>query len=282
MPKSVAKRTDYLEETGFFTKETMLYHSLIPVLLEHSSIAWVPQSYLTKDNCCIVLENLKDHKIFSNKQLIFDYEHLKVAAETTAKFHASSVIMEEKTGRKLTENYAEMLKEVAYPREEGCIRRCGLENGIKVLSELIKMIPKYEEPSTMQTIQRKFPDTMRRIYDFVETSSKYRNVFNHGDLWVNNFMFDYGEDGKPNECKLVDFQLGRYSPPAVDLVQTIYINSTKELRNKHLDDILNIYCDTFENELRRNNLKLSLLPRTEILESFHELHLAGLLEACGG
>lgn len=42
-------------------------------------------------------------------------------------------------------------------------------------------------------------------------SAKHKNVLCHGDLWANNIPFKYGDDGKPVECCLVDFQLAQVS-----------------------------------------------------------------------
>lgn len=278
VPKSVEKRVEYLDETGFFAKEVKVYQSLIPDLVKHSSLSWAPECYLAKDGHFIIMEILQDFKINSTPNLVFDLEHLKVASSALAVFHASSLILEHKSGRKIAECYAEMLEENAYPQTPGHVRQQGLENAIEVLMELVKLIPKFRASPKLNEILAKFPNCLRKIYKFVETSDRFKNVVSHGDLWANNFMFKYDGE-KPIECKFIDFQLARYSPPAFDLAQLVYLNSTKEFREQHIDDVLNIYCDTFEMELTRVKIDPSVLPRTEILESFKEFHLGGLIEA---
>lgn len=278
VPRHVEKRVEYLDETGFFAKEMKVYESLMPKLLESSSLSWAPKCFLTRDGHFIVMEILSDFKTMSTPQLVLDFDHLKVAASSLAIFHASSLIFEEKSGEGIAKNYTKMLEENAYPLTVGHIRRKGLENAIEVLSELIRLIPKFNESQKITKTIDKFQGVIRKIYKFAEPSRVYKNVFSHGDLWVNNFMFKY-EDGKPISCKIIDFQLARHSPPAFDLAQLVYTNSTKELREVHLDDVLNIYCDTFEMELIKGNVDPTTCPRTEILESFREYHLAGLIEA---
>lgn len=207
-----------------------------------------------------------------------DLDHMKVAASTLAVFHASSVIFEEKTGRKISCEFKDVVEENAYPLKENHIRTTTFENAIEALSALIQVIPKYQSRSDLEEIIAKFAKVMKKIYSAVQPSEKYRNVVNHGDLWVNNVMFSY--QGKiPVNCKFVDFQLSRFAPPAMDLADLIYISSTKAFRAENFGDVLEVYCEAFEDELNRAQVDLSALPRSELLENFAELKVAGLIEA---
>lgn len=278
VPKNVEKRAEYLDETGFFSKEVRVYQHLIPKLKALSSLSWAPECYHAKEGSFIIMEILQDYTIKSSQSLVFDFEHLKVSSAALAVFHASSLIYEAKYGRNLKEEYSEMLEENAYPQTAGHVRQKGLENAIEVLMELVKLIPSYRDSTQLKLILSEFPATIRKIYKFAETSKKYKNVASHGDLWVNNFMFKY-ENERPVACKLIDFQLARYAPPAFDLAQLVYINTTRATRAAHLDDVLNTYCDFMEIELKRAQVDVAVFPRTEILASFKEFHLAGLIES---
>jgi thiamine kinase-like enzyme len=278
VPKNVEKREEYLNETGIFRKEVQVYRDLIPKLLKFSRLSWAPKCFLAKDGHYLIMEILRDYKITTNEIFTINLEHLKVAAEALAVMHASSLIFEVKTDCDVLAEYGELLEENAYPSIEGHVRQKGFENGVNVLKELLKMIPKYRDSPDLKKILVEFPKTFRAIFSACQPSQKYKNVITHGDIWTNNFMFRY-ENGKPVECKFIDFQLARYAPPVFDLVQLVYINSTKELRSHHLDDILNIYSDTFEMELKKAQVDPSILSRLEILESFKEFHLIGLIEA---
>lgn len=277
-PRNVEKRMQIMQETGFFEKETKVYEYFVPRLQEISSISWAPKIYLAKENHFIVLENLRDYKLYPSKINIWDLEHFKIAIKTLAVFHASSVIYEEKFG-KFSQNELNCLKETAYPQKEGHIRYIGVENRIKILMKLINLIPKYSNSSKLHDVLLVFPDTIRKIFKFAETSKKYRNVLLHGDIWINNVMFKYSEKGDPIECKYVDFQFSRYASIGMDLATTIFASSTADFRELHLNDLLEMYCTAFEKELEMHGIPHSALPRSEILASFQEYRLAGLIES---
>lgn len=192
--------------------------------------------------------------------------------------HASSIIYEEKV-RKFTQTELKMLEENAYPRELHRMRAKGFERGVKILSQLIALIPKYQHSSQLEKIQENFIKVCQLLLKFIETSNEYKNVMLHGDIWCNNIMFKYDENDKPCEVKLVDFQLARYAPPAMDLVTFMFVCSTREFRRLHQAEILETYCDAFEKELKFNKINLKVLPREEIMKSFEEYRLAGLIEA---
>ncbi|XP_070494997.1 uncharacterized protein [Chironomus tepperi] len=277
VPRHIESRLEIIRETGFFEREMKFYEHFIPGLQVLSSISWAPKIYLAKADYFIVLENLRDYQLYPSITNVWDYDHFVVAIKTLAVFHASTVIYEEKCGP-LTNDELKLLEEVAYPQKEGHIRYKGVEMGIATLQKLITLIPKYKNSPKLADIIQAFPDVLRNIFKFVESSNVYRNVILHGDIWVNNVMFKY-EDKKPVEAKYIDFQFARYAPPAMDLATFFYASSTVDFRKKHLKDLLDIYCETMENELKINNIPISALPRVEILKSFKEYKVAGLAES---
>lgn len=172
-----------------------------------------------------------------------------------------------------------MLEENAYPKEAHRTRAIGFERGVRILTQLIKLIPRYEKSPQLQEIQNNFPNVCRKLLRFVESSKKYKNCLNQADLWSNNIMFKHDEENKPIAVKLVDFQLTRYAPPAMDLVTFMYVCSTREFRRLHEREILQNYCDVLESELKLHEIDLKVLPREEIFQSYEEYRLAGLIES---
>ncbi|OXA51136.1 uncharacterized protein LOC110853643 [Folsomia candida] len=68
----------------------------------------------------------------------------------------------------------------------------------------------------------------------------------HGDCWSNNMVFRYdSETGKPLEIVLLDLQMPQETCVVNDLEYVIFVGTTLEFRRIHLDDLLQLYHDTF-------------------------------------
>lgn len=90
-----------------------------------------------------------------------------------------------------------------------------------------------------------------------------------------------GHQLMPTAGILLDFQLSRYAPPALDVLTVITLGSVLEFRNNHLTALLNIYYDALGEELDQNNLRIAqILPRINFDASCDHYHLAGLIENC--
>lgn len=93
------------------------------------------------------------------------------------------------------------------------------------------------------------------------------NVLNHGDLWVNNIMFQYNEDGSLRETYFIDFQMGRYGSPAQDL--QYFLLSSTNLNNKIK------YFDYFISYYHRHLIEnLTLLHYKAKMPQLKDIHVA--------
>ncbi|KFB39698.1 hypothetical protein ZHAS_00007261 [Anopheles sinensis] len=216
LPENVPKLADYIKEMGCFRKEILLYKHLIPRLQDVmiGTRAFVPTAYYTKEERMVVFENLKTdgYSIVQGTKNLLDFEHLKVALQAVAKLHASSLILEERSGAPIPKLFVGYLNENAYVYDDDHVRKANLENAIYVLSEMIKRIDVYASSERLDEILTKFADVVRKIYDFSKPSEVFRNVLNHGDLWSNNVMFRYEmvptsvESSTCSEGRLAEFE----------------------------------------------------------------------------
>lgn len=97
-------------------------------------------------------------------------------------------------------------------------------------------------------------------------------VLCHGDCWNNNILFKYNQvcerisgaaglcllqqiemfqDKKPVDLRLLDWQIARYASPVTDIVYYIFSCTTKPLRDKYYDHMLQTYHTSLSEMLTR-------------------------------
>lgn len=64
-------------------------------------------------------------------------------------------------------------------------------------------------------------------------------------------MFRYDDNLKPIEINLLDWQMSRYSSPIIDILYFMFLCTTKELRDAHYNESLNIYHEHLSSNIRR-------------------------------
>ncbi|XP_065075777.1 uncharacterized protein LOC135699440 [Ochlerotatus camptorhynchus] len=240
LPEQVPKLADYVREMGCFRKEIQLYTHLIPRLQDVTigTKPFAPRAYLTKGEKLLVFENLKaeGYQMLENNKSLLDFAHLEVALKTVAKLHAASLVLEERTKQPIMKLYSVHLNENVYIDDDKYVRKTNLDNAIKALCELIKRIDKYKNSDKLDFILEKFPEVIRKIYDFARPSTEYRNVFNHGDLWNNNLMFKYEEPEKtaPNSDPAAG-ESGADGQPQQQQQQLLSVANGEKRRRKRSD-----------------------------------------------
>jgi thiamine kinase-like enzyme len=107
------------------------------------------------------------------------------------------------------------------------------------------------------------------------------NVLNHGDCWVNNIMFQYCQKtGKVDDIKFVDFQLARFSSPALDLQYFLCTSTNDEVRFQQRDHLLREYHTQFRDTLEALDLEPDQYTLEQLQEEFEEKEMFGLLMVC--
>ena len=69
------------------------------------------------------------------------------------------------------------------------------------------------------------------------------NVLNHGDTWTNNMLFKYDDSGRPVDIKLIDFQVSRYTSPAMELQYFLFTSAGEDVVESRLTDLFDAYVD---------------------------------------
>eukprot|EP00095_Tigriopus_kingsejongensis_P007654 maker-scaffold116_size340332-snap-gene-1.11 protein:Tk07654 transcript:maker-scaffold116_size340332-snap-gene-1.11-mRNA-1 annotation:"GH19368" len=180
----------------------------------------------------------------------FDLAHVKLILGAVAKMHAVSHAY-------FKDKYNGDLKSMIQ-REELYCRDFFSTNPDEVMvgvTEFLRKVMYVSWANSLEKAQKPgqdLPASMKRSMaqdgDFFErrgrlftpTEGEF-NVLNHGDMWFNNMLFKYGSDGGPKEVRFVDLAVIRWASPCTDLAFFFFTSTTPELREAHLDELLEFY-----------------------------------------
>lgn len=207
-PPKGTKQYDILLKTGMFNKELRLYTKLFPMIFDKFERDFVPECYLGIEDNIIVLEDMvsNGYQMVDDKFSPFDFQHCEIVMETLGKFHAKTMIFEERNKMNLMEFCNEKKIDILLNDnnlQEGVSSLYGkLTQGVSYCAENTFKF----DSSTCEKFNNIFDEVVSKMAEIL--NSKGRKVQDHGDLWSNNMMFKYN-DGKPIKCCFIDFQTTR-------------------------------------------------------------------------
>ncbi|XP_073842669.1 uncharacterized protein [Musca autumnalis] len=232
-----------IKEWQIFRKERTAYTKYIPKFEQYYADAGCPlkiaprilephQVQDIKDDL-LILEDLRvrGFKNF-NRQLGLDLIHTKAVLRKLAQFHAASAqyALEE-------EDFPAMYDQ-CFTAKKDLFTDHRLRIG-KIFRENLQF---YGEAEYLEEKLKIYAETKSDPFQMKsERDPEEFNVLNHGDLWVNNIMFQYNEDGSLKETYFIDFQMARYGPPAQDLLYFIFSSTSIEIKLKHFDYFISYY-----------------------------------------
>ncbi|KAH8385203.1 hypothetical protein KR200_005719 [Drosophila serrata] len=77
-------------------------------------------------------------------------------------------------------------------------------------------------------------------------------VICHGDCWNNNILYQRnGGDGELKDVRLIDWQLMRYASPITDLAYFLFTCTSRDFRQRHLNQVLKDYYEELGQHLIR-------------------------------
>lgn len=280
---------DFAEKTGSFKKECFIYEVFDLFIKEGVFINdCVPRCYFKEPRTCLIFDDLisKGYQQL-NKHETLDYNSVLVVLQYLAKFHACTIIYEERKSKELQCQYRLIyefphdFEECFYRNEEEFVNYSGVQATIKgVVNEIdIFNIPQLlPSGNDLRVVTEKI---CKKIYNLVRPSEKYRNVICHGDLWATNYLLKLKKGplkSTPLECKFVDLQQARYIPPAHDVMSFLYLNTDMEFRRKYMYQVIGMYYSYLEKFLKSAGVDSNILPFDQFLESCEEQKLFAILQ----
>lgn len=208
----------------------------------NENATWLPKLLKYKSPNLVILEDLgeRQYQLAKVKPGLFDLEHCKGILRALAHLHAFSFNYDRENSISildrpniffdtLTTDNKDMLNE--------SVVTTGIEATIFLINETPQKCLKDQIIKNLRAYSKEYID------GFQSKKSKFATI-SHGDLWANNFMFKYNTDN-PIDCCLIDFQVIRYVPFTQDVLVSIFINTNKEFRLKHLDELVDYYYEAF-------------------------------------
>ena len=281
MPDSAVIRKLQNSPDQFFN-ESKAYSEIMPLLLQTCAVSssedlnverpsrnlsaaydLFPKCYCVagdSENEMIMLQNLRifGYRVGGDKFMLLDYEHIVVALEGLARFHALSYGTKKKDFRSFEERVVGQIRDGRrFVKKQTTSDAITEGYQINVGHIAMMMFDKFNEKQLeegglytekLKRVRRRVencPDMIRELL----VSEEPLAVLCHGDFNRNNIMFRYDSDNKPCDVKFIDFQTPFYASPAIDLSFFLFVNASPELWATRWNDMFSVYHRTLLNAL---------------------------------
>lgn len=204
-------------------------------------------------------------------------EHFRLVVRTLARLHALSFALRDQHPERF-EPFRDMI-DLFSTREDDA----SMEQWFQALvTRALETLDEKAEPEvyerTRAALKVNFMDGIKELTK--GSRAEPYAVICHGDSWNNNIMFKHDENDTPVDIRLLDWQICRYASPVLDLMYFIFTASTKTFRDRHYEDLLNLYHDTLSDFLRRlGSDPEQMFPRTAFDDQLVRFGRFGLLMA---
>lgn len=208
-----------------------------------------------------------------------DYNQLVSVINAMAKFHAQSIIYEEKKSKELNRTYRiwEEYSEYLSEPEKGQSWR---DTGARAVVDFLKTYSKYRaQTDYIKYVEVVIPMLFDCAANLMKPRTECRNVVIHRDLWTNNIFLKKHDNGQIHSL-IVDYQTVLYSSPMLDLSSVIYFNTTRSFRDQNTDLLIDLYYSLLTDELRLEGIDvLNIIDKKTIVKSYQQSIVFGITQA---
>ncbi|XP_067622962.1 uncharacterized protein [Eurosta solidaginis] len=276
LPYQNPEMTAFIEGCGMLVKEAAIYERLLNELRKLTPTIWCAQCYFTRHDL-FVMQNIADmgYEPIQNPGEFLTKSQMDMLFKSLATMHACSIIYEVKYQVNIGEQLKDVLREMTVSPNVRFYTA-----GVKAILAVARIHPKYQSNELQNFIAESLPRKLDTVYEMMNPSNDYRNVFCHRDLWSGNLFYHKSQPDKVSVV-LVDYQLARYSPPAIDVLMVVYLNITPEQRYTMKGWCYDTYYRYFADELKQQELEPEQeISRVEFEKSLKALELWGALYNC--
>ncbi|KAH8412698.1 hypothetical protein KR009_004846 [Drosophila setifemur] len=284
--KAIPVNSLELQKEAIFQKEAWIYDTLLAEMRKcckyiikyytlnktkkplTAKVKWSADCYYTRSDL-LVLEDIKLQGFQAADSTELSEVHMNQLIKSMAAFHAASLVYEHQTNCDIGQVYGDHLLEITVDSEIAWFT-----TGLAAVLATIRSLPQYQGVREQSYIDNKLLSIMEEIYDQAASSKKYRNVLCHRDLWAGNIFFPAEKTGP---ALLIDFQTCRYTPPASDISFSLYMNLSSKDRKQMETKFIDLYYSCLVENLSDAGLKDLLISKSELIESYEEFRLFGVV-----
>ncbi|XP_036329239.1 uncharacterized protein LOC118741391 [Rhagoletis pomonella] len=262
------------ERKCFFRKEVCAYTEILPNIQKYASTKLYPECYYARRDL-LVLEDLVTptlgYRHLETNEL-YTHKHRKLFLTHLAQLHAASIAWEEREGINIGVKFKDSLFELMLTTENEWYI-----TGAKGIIFLTKRYEKFQTPEIQKLIDEKLYALLVDVKKYTEPSARMRNVYLHRDSWERNIFFKFDANREPTSCCIVDFQLSRYAPPAMDVLFFLYGETPAEERKLRMQEYLEYYYAELQARFAELKLPLDTITMEDFLEDCRRTHLPVLI-----
>jgi hypothetical protein len=218
-----------------------------------------PKCFYTSRKCkdsVIVLEDLENsgYRIGGNNSLLMDFEHIGLALEGLARFHALSYAMKKKNPQVFYSQVVQKLKKGKKFSSEDKARELMYAHAYFQSLQFAALQPLEIFAVEHLNDGEKYNSGVERLNTLLEdTVGLIRNllipkeplaVLCHGNFNMKNILCRYDSSNNPLTVKFTDFRNVHYASPAIDLSLFLFLNASPELRARNWVDMFSVYHQT--------------------------------------
>ncbi|XP_033149901.1 uncharacterized protein LOC108595940 [Drosophila busckii] len=258
-------------------KEATLYSTLLNKLMDYSDNLWCGKCYYSRDNL-FVMQNIEDlgYAQLPEDTRFLSEQQLYPLLKSLATLHASSIAYERRQQTTIAVEFKDCLQEFSIDPEIPW-----WQTGIKAVLAVAATHPLVAKDLQAQVyIAQELPKHLTAASQMVNPSTKHRNVFLHRDSWLGNVFFHKSQSELC--CVLVDFQLCRYAPPAIDFLMATHFNLEPALQRELQPRLVAYYYENLQQQLQAMQIVPAeeQLSRAEFEQSLQDLALFGVVYNC--
>lgn len=249
---AITPATKFLEELAVYLREKIFYYDVLgrlEVLIGDGSKFGAKCLYTTTQPMqTIVFDDLTQYGYkLASRQNGLNEEHCVVILKKLGKFHAASMVLAEKDPSVCEHFNTGMLDENYIRTNQRFIDFMTLQ--LSTLASVVSNWPGYE--NIAEKLNRHCDNIKENLVLTGRPRPGELTVLNHGDLWVNNFMYKYDNENptKPIDAIFLDFQNSFFGSPGCDI--NFFLNSSVQLdvlMNRR-DFLIQTYYDSLRESL---------------------------------